>query len=468
MAPASPSRKRILVLDPDRRTQAKVCAWLRRAGYAVTTAASPAEAAALLDRQSHDALVVSLGRKLEGIGSLRELASSTPILLVSRPDRVRDAVRGLRQGTGDYLLDPPDPVELETRLERLLERCELDSRIALLQEQLSRADGARQIEVRSPAMRRVLDRVQRVAPLRSTVLIRGESGVGKELVARLIHLNSPRCGHPFLALNCAAIPADLIESELFGHERGAFTGAHARTRGKFEIADRGTLFLDEIGDMDAATQAKLLRVLEQKEFMRVGGDHSIRVDVRLIAATNADLERLVGESAFRRDLYYRLKVVTIDVPPLRERGPDIPALVETFLEELSRANAVPRKSVSPAAMEALTSYHWPGNVRELKNLIESLLVSAAGREIQLEDLPPTMHRAPAGTRTGGLWPGTTLRELERELIRVTLEHTGGNRTHSARLLGIGVRTLQRKIRSYDLRIAPRRRRPRAGQAAPPT
>jgi len=302
--------------------------------------------------------------------------------------------------------------------------------------------------------------------MRATVLIYGESGVGKELVARAVHFNSPRRDQAFIALNCAAIPGNLIESELFGHERGSFTGAHTRARGKFELADRGTLFLDEISEMNLSTQAKLLRILEEREFMRVGGDQSVRVDVRVIAATNAALEAMVARSEFRRDLYYRLKVVTIQVPPLRERQSDIPVLVETFLDELSRVNAVPRKGITPEALEALQAYSWPGNVRELKNLLESMLVSVPGNLIRLQDLPASVQGSSADAEHAEPVPGMTLAEMERELIRRTLDHTGGNRTHSAALLGIGVRTLQRKIHGYGIEIPPTRRRPRARKEPP--
>ena len=285
-------------------------------------------------------------------------------------------------------------------------------------------------------------------------------------MARAIHFASPRREQAFVALNCAAMPAQLIESELFGHEKGAFTGASARTRGKFELAHRGTLFLDEIGEMDPTTQAKLLRVLDEKEFMRVGGDQSLKVDVRVIAATNADLESMVARGTFRQDLYYRLKVVTITVPPLRERLADIPPLVDIFLDELSRANAVQRKAVTPEAMAALGAYAWPGNVRELKNVLESLLVSTPGDTVELADLPPAIARRTARVPADQFMiPGSTLAQMERELIRRTLEHTGGNRTHSAQLLGIGVRTLQRKIQEYGLAIPPKRRRPRARRGA---
>jgi len=366
----------------------------------------------------------------------------------------------LREGADDYVVRPTDAFELRARLVRLLERHDLDSRLALLQNEVSKSYGVKNLVSHSPAMRTVLDRILRVAPLRATVLVFGESGVGKELVARAIHFNSPRRDFPFLGINCAAIPANLIESELFGHEKGSFTGAHARARGKFETAHRGTIFLDEIGETDLATQVKLLRVLEEREFMRVGGDQNVRVDVRVIAATNSDLESMVERGTFRRDLYYRLKVVTINVPPLRDRRSDIPALVESFLEELARDNAVPRKAITSDALAALEAYQWPGNVRELKNILESVLVSSSGDRITADDLPPSVLRDRTPPARATITPGTTLGEMERELIRATLVESGGNRTHSAHLLGIGVRTLQRKIRLFGLDIASKRRRRR--------
>jgi two-component system NtrC family response regulator/two-component system response regulator HydG len=409
-----------------------------------------------------DAVVVDAGRAERDhlLSALRRDGGTTPILLVTGPGSLADAVRLLRDGADDYMVRPVDAFELRARLGRLVERHDLDSRLALLQDEVSKSYGVKNLVSQSPAMRSVVDRILRVAPLKATVLVFGESGVGKELVARAIHFNSPRRSFPFLAINCAAIPANLIESELFGHERGAFTGAHSRTRGKFEIADRGTLFLDEIGETDLPTQAKLLRILEEKEFMRVGGDQNLRVDVRVIAATNANLDMMVERGTFRRDLYYRLKVVTIHVPALRDRRADLPELIEGFLDELSRANAVPRKRVAPEVLDALSSYDWPGNVRELKNVLESVLVASPGESITLEDLPPSIARAVAPKGPPAAAPGTTLETMERELIRATLESAGGNRTHSAELLGIGVRTLQRKIRTYGLDIASKRRRPR--------
>ena len=455
----------ILLIEPEEGSRDRVEAALLGLGFEVTTSERSGPTVADLERTEHDALVVSLAwagaAAAERIRELQRVARA-PVLLLCDPHEVRAAVGLLAEGADDYLLRPPEPAEIRARLERMLERRDLDTRIDFFHSEMSKKSGVRSLEVRSPAMRSVLDRLLRVAPMRSTVLIQGESGVGKELVARAIHFNSPRRLRPFIALNCAAIPAALIESELFGHERGSFTGAHTRTRGKFEIAHGGTLFLDEIGEMEPATQVKLLRVLEERDFMRVGGDQSVRVDVRLIAATNADLEERVGRGEFRQDLYYRLKVVTIRVPPLRERRQDTPYLVRGFLDELARVNAVPHRTVSDAAMLLLTEYAWPGNVRELKNLIESLLVSVNGTEIRVEDLPSHIHGGRLGADGGSFEPGTTLAEMERVLIRRTLEHTGGNRTHGAELLGIGVRTLQRKIREFGLDVAPRRRRRRGG------
>jgi DNA-binding NtrC family response regulator len=460
--PAAPESKRILLIEPDERMRDRVEAILLGAGHDVIAPAAEPQVLEAASRGDYDAAVVALEwagsdatHRLRGLRRVGEAA----VLVLCEPRQIPTAVQLLRDGADDYLLRPPDPVEVRTRLARILEHRELNSRMRFFQREMSRRADVRSLEVRSPAMRLALDQLLRVAPMRSTVLIHGESGVGKELVARAIHFNSPRQNGPFIALNCAAIPASLVESELFGHERGSFTGAHSRSRGKFEIAHGGTLFLDEIGEIAPTTQVKLLRVLEEREFMRVGGSQSVRVDVRVIAATNADLDLRIARGEFRQDLYYRLKVVTIHVPPLRERQLDIPHLARGFLDELSRANAVEPKSINDEALACLNRYSWPGNVRELKNLIESLLVSVTGREIGVEDLPPYV-RLSGSTEPAPFEPGTTLLDMERDLIRRTLEWTGGNRTHSAQLLGIGVRTLQRKVRSYGLTVRPVRRRKR--------
>ena len=462
--PVLPEARRIILIESDPRIRKEVEAILARGPYTLVPFADAREAASTLRLREHDAVIASLEwpapANATAIRSLKRQAGPSPVMLLASPNRIDAAVRALRHGADDYLIRPPDPVELKTRLQRILDRRDLDSRLAFFQDELAKRAVAKKIEAHSPAMKSVVSRFLRVAPSRSTVLISGESGVGKELVARSIHFNSPRRERPFIALNCAAMPVNLIESDLFGHEKGSFTGAHSRVRGKFEIAHRGSLFLDEIGEMDRSTQAKLLRVLDHKEFMRVGGHQSISVDVRLIAATNANLEQMVEEGMFRQDLYYRLKVVSLRVPPLRERRPDIPYLIDTFLDELSGSNAVHRKNVSPGAMTSLTDHAWPGNVRELKNLLESLLVTTEGDEIGVEDLPPSVRGSRAEVEASELAAGTTLEQMERALIRRTLEHTGGNRTHSAALLGIGVRTLQRKMQAYDIQIKSTRRRHR--------
>lgn len=434
------------------------------AGFEITSPADGATPPKSRGARPFDAALLSVDRWDSRLAPrIKELkrALDAPVILLVDPVDAASAVALMGEGADDYLLRPPNAHEVRTRLTRLFERRELDSRLSFLQDEISKKSGVRRLETRSPDMRALVESMLRVAPMRSTVLIYGESGVGKELVARSVHFNSPRRERPFVALNCAAISASLIESELFGHERGSFTGAHTRARGKFEIAHGGTLFLDEIGEMVPETQAKLLRVLEEREFMRVGGDRSVRVDVRVIAATNADLEALVGSGGFRRDLYYRLKVVTLTVPPLRERRLDTPFLVRSFLSDLARANAVEPKTITEEALAILTQYHWPGNVRELKNLIESLLVSVRAPEIDAAALPQYVRQGAVAPTGDKLDPGMTLAEMERELIRRTLQFTGGNRTHSAELLGIGVRTLQRKIGGYGLAIPPTRRRPRA-------
>jgi DNA-binding NtrC family response regulator len=454
---------RVLLLESDPSARETIRAVLADEGLQVRAVGVGPEALEAIGELDHDAVLVSMADGLDinvWLHSIKQRTPGMPVLVLAEPDRVVAAVEALTAGADDYMLRPPGAAEIRVRLGRILERNELGSRVAFFQDELSKKAEFTGPEVESPAMRGVLERIRRVAPMRSTVLVQGESGVGKELVARAIHFDSPRRDHPFVALNCAAMPGNLIESDLFGHEKGAFTGAHIRSRGKFEIANGGTLFLDEIGEMEISTQAKLLRVLEEREFMRIGGERSIQVDVRVIAATNANLESMVAESRFRQDLYYRLKVVTIRVPPLRERRQDTPRLIETFLEQLARANAVPRKTISSDAVRVLSDYEWPGNVRELKNVLESVLVSTQGSSIGASDLPSAIRGQPARREALDLLPGMTIEEAERELIRRTLVHAGGNRTHSADLLGIGVRTLQRKIRTYGIEITSRRRRPR--------
>jgi transcriptional regulator with PAS, ATPase and Fis domain len=320
--------------------------------------------------------------------------------------------------------------------------------IAQLHSLLNERRGLENMVGQSGAMREVFERIRLVAETNSTVLVVGESGTGKELVARAIHQYSPRAARPFLPVNCAAIPESLIESELFGHEKGAFTGATARREGLFQAAKGGTLFIDEIGEMQMGLQSKLLRAIETKRVMPVGSTRELDVDVRLIAATNRDLQQRVAEGHFREDLYYRLKVVVLNLPPLRERPEDIPLLVRYFIDQLSNDHKRPVRDISPDALQAFQAYSWPGNVRELRNTLEGSIVLCLRDTIDLADLPE--HIMGARPAQDIIRPGMTLQDIEKEAIRRMLEQTGGHRAETAKLLDISVRTLQRKIKEYRL------------------
>ncbi len=401
---------------------------------------------------------------------LLALPEAPAVLLVAPAHEAPRAFDWLERGASDVLNRPPHLGELRLRIHRVLAQRDVDAQLAGLEEEISertrRAFAERALVARSTAMRELAATIDRVARMRTTVLVLGESGVGKELVARALHFRSPRADGPFIAINCAALPPHLIESELFGHEKGAFTGAISRRAGKFELAHRGTLFLDEVGETDLTTQAKLLRVLEQQEFMRVGGTRPVRVDVRMVAATNADLERMVREGRFREDLYYRLKVVTLGVPALRERREDIPDLLDNFLVRVCRENNLRARRLTPEAAEALVRYSWPGNVRELMNTIEAVVVRTAGEVIELRDLPGAVRGNAPETGNAAIpaspLAGRTLQDVETEAIRATLAMAGGSRTRAAALLGIGLRTLRRRIQELGLdeALPPRPGRPR--------
>src|SRR5262245_12427493 len=459
-----PQSRLVLLLETDDARRQAAFESLDALGHTIATTANPIELLTLAEERNFD--LVLLPCPAEGIaleGLVREIRHRQPaiaIVLMTDPGRTHDALALLERGVDDYVSRPPHTLELRHRLGRLFDR-DTDAAHGSATNGASsdgdgtasgvRRDGTHAPIALSSGMRAVMQRIDRIAPMRSTVLLLGESGAGKELAAREIHLRSTRSGHPFVALNCAAIPENLIDSELFGHEKRAFTGALARTAGKFEMAHQGTLFLDEIGEMRRETQAKLLRVLEEREFMRIGGHQVVRVDVRVVAATNANLERLVREGRFRRDLYFRLKVITIPVPPLRERREDLPGLVRLFLDEICRVNGLAPRRLSPQALAGLLRHTWPGNVRELKNVLESVVVGTTSRTIGLEELPLAFRDGrQRAASSASISEGPTMQDMERELIRQTLERTGGNRTHSARILDIGVRTLQRKIRLYGL------------------
>jgi DNA-binding NtrC family response regulator len=455
----------IVIIEDDQANRRSLVRALSREGYRVE-AFGEADPALNYLREHRDVSLVVTDLMLpgtDGFGVLDEARAIDPhlgVLMITGHGSVESAVDAMKRGADDYLTKPVNLEELRKRVSTLVEKARLTKRVVELETRLGEKFG--QLVGRSKAMEALFRQMDLVAAARSNVLIVGDSGTGKELVANALHDNSPRHGKRFLPINCAAIPAEILESELFGHEKGSFTGATSRKVGKFELADGGTLFLDEIGELPLEMQVKLLRVLEQREFMRVGGTDTISVDIRLIAATNADLEAAVDEGRFRSDLYYRLKVVTLKIPPLRERREDIPLLANHFLDMFAKENGREGMHISPEAMRAMVQTGWEGNVRELKNVIESLVVLAPEDEIRLEDLPPEYACSEDGGQpaVGGGFEGPaatgpsdqpmTMDEIERRAILDALQKTGGNRTQAAEMLGIGLRTLQRKLKEYRL------------------
>ncbi len=451
------SRGRIVLVDDDDGSRSAMATGLRRVGYEVVELDSGEDAVALLEGSSgFDALVTDV--RMPGIDGYevvrraRELRSGVAILMVTAFGDVDGAVKALQGGADDYLTKPVNLMELRRRVELQLERRSLSRETRELKERLEKFFGFGNIIGRSEAMERVIERVRVVAPAPSTVLIVGESGTGKELIANAIHEHSPRTGARFVALNCGAIPGEILEAELFGHERGAFTGAHQRRIGKIESAHGGTLFLDEISELSADLQVKLLRVLEERRITRVGGNDEIQVDFRLVAATNRDLEGEVRIGRFRQDLYYRLKVVTIALPSLRQRPEDIPLLVNHFVERFNDQLGRHVTRVAPQLLALLRELPWPGNVRELRNVVENMVLFAGKDELTLGDLPPEFRAgaglAPVPPEPGQAWQPRPMADLERDAILRTLEYTSGHRARAAQLLGIGLRTLQRKLKEY--------------------
>ena len=390
---------------------------------------------------------------IEFLREVRQREYDLGVILVTGFGSLETAVEAMRVGADDYLTKPVDLYELRKRVKNLLENRQLKEEVTSLKQMLDKRYGFESIIGKSAPMEHLFEQMRLVAPTRSSVLIVGESGTGKELVANAVHWASPRREQRILAINCGAIPTDILESELFGHEKGAFTGAVARKIGKFELAHQGTLFLDEISELYPELQVKLLRVLEERNVMRVGGSDLIDVDFRLIAATNKDLETLVADSRFREDLYYRLKVVTLQIPPLRERPEDIPLLAEHYLERFAAEHEKEAKSLSKEALEVLAAYPWPGNVRELKNVLESLVIFHQSDTIAAAELPAELRQKGAAAGDGGpvqcqTGEPRTMAEIERRAILETLELTGGRRADAAKILEIGLRTLQRKLKDY--------------------
>lgn len=471
----TPTERRLAIVTADPSLAGEIEQQSRSLGFGVFLAPSVEQWINYSPEEPPDILILDsdlLAGQAEAVFQALAREEDSPVVILVAPSAGgQGAFDHLDAGVADVLNRPPHPAEFRLRIRRALESHDLGMHLASLEDEITersrRSFTDRTLVARSPSMRRLAETLERVAKMRTTVLIRGESGVGKELVARSIHFRSPRLDGPFIALNCAALPPHLIESELFGHERGAFTGAVSRRAGKFELSHRGTLFLDEIGETDLPTQAKLLRVLELQEFMRVGGSRPVRVDVRLLAATNADLERLVREGAFREDLYYRLKVITLAIPPLRERREDIPDLAESFLGQICRNNNLRPRRLTAAALEALVNYPWPGNVRELMNTLEAVVVATPTETIDREHLPAPFHHGSGLPLRSRPLAGGSLQDLEADSIRTTLASVGGSRSHAARILGIGVRTLRRRISELGLdhQFPGRPGRPRRGEGS---
>ncbi|HTS16022.1 MAG TPA: sigma-54 dependent transcriptional regulator [Verrucomicrobiae bacterium] len=443
----------ILVVDDERNTREG----LQRAlegRYDVLLADDADKATQTLESTPIDVMVTDLRMPgVDGMGLLRRAMSLTnrPVCIVMTAyGSIENAVQAMQAGAYHYVTKPVNLDELELVIQRALNSRRIESENVNLREQIEHKYGLENIVGESPAMHQVFETVKQVAPSRATVLITGETGTGKELIAKAIHNLSPRKDGPFIAVHAAALPTSLLESELFGHEKGAFTGAVERRIGRFELADGGTLFLDEVGELEAPMQVKLLRVLEERAFERVGGSKTLQVDVRLVAATNKDLKRLVSERKFRDDLFYRLSVVAVELPPLRERRDDIPLLVRSFLDEFSRENNKQVQELTPEALNVLLAYDWPGNVRELRNAMEQMVVLARSERLGVRDVPAAIRAAADPTKINVVRTGLTVEEAERQLIAQALRETNGNRTKAAQRIGISRRTLHRKLKQFGL------------------
>ena len=443
-------KARILVVDDEAPMRESLKDWLMEEGYEVGLASSGQEAIAVVGEKSWDVILLDL--KMPGMDGLetlqrlkgKEVNTEAEILMMTAYATVDTAVQAMKEGAFDYLVKPFSPDEIEMQIKKIVTHRELVLENILLRQKLEDRSEYDEIVGKSDAMQKIYDLISQVAPTDSTVLITGESGTGKELIAQAIHGNSQRCYMPFIAVSCGALPDSLLESELFGYEKGAFTGADYTKKGRFELADQGTLFLDEIGDISLKTQVDLLRVLQQKEFRRLGGQEEIKVDVRILAATNQDLNKAISENRFREDLFYRLNVISIYVPPLRERKEDIPLLAKKFIRRYCLTlNKEPVK-IASSAMKLLMGYNWPGNVRELENVIERALVIGRGLEIATDDLPFS-HKE---LRTEAF--PQSLKLMEKMHIKKILEEMSWNITKAARVLEIDRQTLYNKIEKYHI------------------
>jgi two-component system response regulator AtoC len=444
-------KAKILIVDDEAIVRESLRDWLNDASYQVFTAEDGHQTLEILEKERPDIVIADLVMPgMDGIELMKRAKDMLPdveVIIITAYGSIPTAISAIREGAYDYIEKPFCPERVELLIEKLVKHQRLIEENYSLLQKLEERYRFEDIIAKSPKMQRVIEVIKVIAKSNATILITGDSGTGKELVARAIHSQSHRRSKPFVAVSCAALPESLLESELFGHEKGAFTGAYSQKKGKFEVANRGTLFLDEIGEMSANIQVHLLRVLEEKEFTRVGGNELIKVDVRVISATNKDIRKAVANGEFREDLYYRLNVVSVELPLLREREEDIPLLAQHFLRKFAAENQKEIAGFSPEATDFLLKYEWPGNVRELENAIERAVILAKSSSIEVADLPQEnlllTHSAP---------PGESLRQVEKNHILNILSETGGNHSEAARTLGISRATLYNKIRAYGLTV----------------
>jgi len=446
----------ILIIDDEKDQADAIAESLRKVGYTCSTSVSGNNVLDIIRRDGVDVVITDLVmQEIDGMKILKETKENSPqteVILITGHGSVETAVIAMQKGAATYLLKPINIDHLRAVVDKVVEKQSIVRSNIELHKQLEEKFGFAGILGNSQQMHRIFSILKQISSTTATVLVVGESGTGKELIARAIHYNGPRKNNPFVVLNSAAISESLLESELFGHEKGAFTGALHQRKGKFEYANNGSLFLDEIGDMPLTTQAKLLRLIEDGRIVRIGSNESVKIDVRIIAATNKDLGELVKEGKFREDLYFRFNVICLRLPPLRERQEDIFLLMDTFIKEFSKKNGKNIKNISPEARKILFRYDWPGNVRELRNCIESMIVFNQNGVLDINDIPEHIYKSNRPALTGPVFPvGVTLDEMEKELMKNTLAYVGGNRGETAKILGIGERTLYRKLEKYGLK-----------------
>ena len=447
---------KILIVDDDNSHRQMLAAVLSDEGYEVHEADDGTVAVETIKSQFFDLVLLDIRmKKMDGIEALKKIVDISPgviIIMMTAYASVNTAVNALKLGAYDYLTKPIDIDELTLLIRKALHHSQLEKENIYLKEQLDQRFDFSEIIGQSRKMKSLFDTIALVAPSDATVLVLGESGTGKELIAKAIHQNSPRKDKPLIKVNCAALPETLLESELFGHEKGAFTGATMRKEGRFQLAHRGSIFLDEIAEMTPQTQAKILRVLQEQEFEPVGSAKTRKVDTRIIAATNKNLEEKIREGTFREDLYYRLNVVQVEIPPLNERREDIPLLTDFFIKKHSEKNHKLIKSIDPVALDFLMRFNWPGNVRELENVIERAVILTRGDSISPSDFPSTINIKSDSQEMPSpiLEYGQTLKDVERQMIMKTLDANEGNRTRTSEILGISRRTLQLKLKEYGI------------------